>query len=294
MIVHRDIASQLLLLRADISRVLVTATSSSVRTASLSEARALVLGAPSSTAHQGRRPLAFLNLFSWPDHHPQQVMPADAPFASCRGRHFTVLGNNVTFISLSLANGSTAACVGGIACEDEGNGGCLLLRGLATTVVRTSFIGCSASVNGGAVYVAAGAVLEGVSVFESKALYGGAVWTSAAVAVGKGSELRSCRAFRGGGVFVQGPGGAFSARQSRAVGCAAQDAGGVICAVQQASIVLDGVVIQNNTVLAHGGAVYLEDGGTLQVGGSSVLEGNSVISATPFFFGSVVSTPISF
>ncbi len=219
---------------------------------------------------------------------------AGGTLIDCAGRvrHFAVLGHNVTLAGLSLINGSAVAgaCGVGAPCAFNSDGGCILLAGSGATLLDCVLSNCSAEGRGGAVFVALGGAtaaapgrvaLHGVDVFGCRAMYGGAVWTEAAVSLGSGTRLRRCGAFQGGGVFVQGPSGSLVAVGAVVEGCRAKNAGGGVHATLNASVRLEGVAVQSNAAGAQGGGLYIVEGGALVVGGDSVLQDNTVRACSP-------------
>jgi hypothetical protein len=206
-----------------------------------------------------------------------------------RARHFTILGSNVTLAGMGLINGSArdgSACGGeAVPCTFAADGGCVLLAGAGATVADCTLSGCTAEGRGGAVFVARGkaaaaaqgaVALQRVHVSGCRATYGGGVWAGAAVSIGAGTTLRLCSAFHGGGVFVQGPGGSLTATWATVEGCRATSAGGGVHATLNASIRLDGVAVRGNAAGAHGGGVYIVEGGALAVVGDSAVQDNAV------------------
>ena len=202
-------------------------------------------------------------------------------------RHFAVLGNNVTLAGMGLVNGSArvGTCSGAVPCALADDGGCVLLAGSGAALVGCSLSGCAAVGRGGAVFVAPGGVataanggvtLEAVHVSGCQATYGGAVWAGAAVLLGAGTSLRSCTAFNGGGVFVQGPGGSLAATSAVVEGCRATNAGGGVHATLNVSIRLKGAAVRGNAAGANGGGVYIVEGGALAMEGDSAVDANTV------------------
>ena len=205
-----------------------------------------------------------------------------------RTRHFTVVGSNVTLAGMRLANGSArvGACSGAGPCALADDGGCLLLAGAGARLADCALSGCAAVGRGGAVFVApggaagagnGGVALEAVHVSGCRATYGGAVWAGAAVSLGAGTSLRSCAAFNGGGVFVQGPGGSLAATWAVIEGCRASNAGGGVHAALNVSIRLAGAAtVRGNAAGANGGGVYIVEGGALAMEGDSAVDANTV------------------
>ena len=95
--------------------------------------------------------------------------------------------------------------------------------------------------------------------------------------LGAGTSLRSCTAFNGGGVFVQGPGGSLAATWAVIEGCRASNAGGGVHAALNVSIRLAGAAtVRGNAAGANGGGVYIVEGGALAMEGDSAVDANTV------------------
>ena len=196
-----------------------------------------------------------------------------------RSRHFIILGDNVTLVGLSLVNGSARAraCGPATPCTFAADGGCVVLAGRSAFLSGCALTNCFADGRGGALFVAQGPVrLSTVHIFGCQATYGGALWVGAPTALSAETSLSSCAAYRGGGVFVQGSGGSLTATRTAVFECQAKDAGGAIYANLNASIRLQDVLVQANGAGANGGGVCIVEGGTLQVGGDSTVEDNTV------------------
>ncbi len=123
--------------------------------------------------------------------------------------------------------------------------------------------------------------LHAVHVFGCEAISGGAVWAGAAVLLGEQTRLLFCTAHKGGGVFLQGPGGSLAAKWAVVEGCRATDAGGGVYATLNASIRLEGAAVRGNTAGAHGGGVYIAEGGALVMVGNSAVQDNTVRFCRP-------------
>ncbi len=188
---------------------------------------------------------------------------------------------------MRLVNGSAGAgtCGGAVSCTFAADGGCVLLAGAGATLLQLALSGCTAVGRGGALFIAprdvaaakgGGVTLHAVHVSGCKATYGGAVWAGTAVLLGEGTSLLYCTAYKGGGVFVSGPGGSLAAKGAVVEGCHATAAGGGVHAILNASIRLEGVAVRGNVAGANGGGVYIVDGGTLVMEGDSAVQDNTV------------------
>ncbi len=194
----------------------------------------------------------------------------------------------MTLAGISLVNGSAraGACGGSEPCALAADGGCVLLAGADSKLSDCVLSSCAAEGRGGAIFVgkrggvgvaAAGVVtLNVVHLFRCLATYCGAIWAGEAVSLGAGTRLQLCTAFQGGGVFVQGPSGSLTAARVVVEGCRATAAGGGVHATLNASVHLEGVAVRSNAAGAHGGGMYIEEGGELVVDGDSVIQNNSV------------------
>jgi hypothetical protein len=122
--------------------------------------------------------------------------------------------------------------------------------------------------------------MHAVHVSGCRATYGGAIWAESAVSLGAGTRLQLCTAFRGGGVFVQGPSGSLAATWATVEGCRATHAGGGVYATLNASVRLERVALRGNAAGANGGGVYIVDGGELAMSGDTSVQDNTVSNAS--------------
>ena len=217
-----------------------------------------------------------------------------------RGRHFAVLGSNVTLAGLRLVNGATPPhdCVAGASvCAQAGDdGGCVFVAHNASAALdRCALAGCTANGRGGAVAARGPVKLNDVVVTDAHAVdQGGGIWAvGTTVLVTGGSSISNCSAFMGGGLSLQGPNATLAGNQFALEGCIAQNMGGGFYAEQGAIVELEAVGFQSNAAGAQGGGMAVVNGVVLAISGNSLLRNNSVSDAPVYLQISLFAHSIS-
>eukprot|EP00007_Cunea_sp_BSH-02190019_P007295 CAMPEP_0174246750 /NCGR_PEP_ID=MMETSP0417-20130205/42227_1 /TAXON_ID=242541 /ORGANISM="Mayorella sp, Strain BSH-02190019" /LENGTH=4563 /DNA_ID=CAMNT_0015326603 /DNA_START=250 /DNA_END=13941 /DNA_ORIENTATION=- len=148
------------------------------------------------------------------------------------------------------------------------NGGCVYGGGTSVSITAGSTLDtCTASADGGAVYMANGTLVVDGSTVSGSAVYGGCVYGDAgSVTISGGSELSACAATADGGAVYMASGPLTV--DASAVSGSGQNGGCVYGGGTSVSITA-GSTLDTCTATADGGAVYMASG-TLTVDNSTV------------------------
>ena len=206
---------------------------------------------------------------------------------SFEDRHFSIEGHNVVIDGLIMIRGSSSKgnYTDYLTYPAKMNGGCMLIFGNNTEVRNSIIKECYSSGRGGAISIERPGVstrLDRVSIVDSTAVYGGAIWSYGHLTVNSSNFSSNTAEWDGGAIFVQGfnaslhawhttfsdnfangVGGAISiAAQVIRSGCGLQVVGGAV-------ELFDGVVLHRNVAASEGGSIYAQDAVQLLIHGES-------------------------